>query len=104
FEIFHQQVAEFLLRGVPAALPAFHNAGAECNWIYFLTHYRTSVPKRGASSAAKCFVYSNSTEICAMRLRIINAMPRARGRTRLNIGPPSIRQSFTTRLPTFVAR
>ena len=35
---------------------------------------------------------------------IINAMPRARGRIRLNIGPPSTRASFTTRLPTFGAR
>ena len=37
------------------------------------------------------------------RLRIMNAMPRARGRTRLNIGPPSTRASITTKCSTFTA-
>ena len=36
--IFDQQVRELLLRGVPAALPAEHDAGAETDWIDFLTH------------------------------------------------------------------
>ena len=38
-----------------------------------------------------------ATRMCAIRLLIVNAMPRARGRIRLNIGPPSTRASTTTR-------
>jgi hypothetical protein len=45
------------------------------------------------------FAYKVSTEtlMCDIRFLIMKAMPRARGRTRLNIGPPSIRTSVTTR-------
>ena len=34
--------------------------------------------------------------MCAIRLLMTCAMPRARGRIRLNIGPPSTRASITT--------
>ena len=36
--ILDKQVGELLLRGVPAALPADHDAGAESDGIDFLTH------------------------------------------------------------------
>ena len=36
--VFDQQVGELLLRGVPAALPADHDAGAKADRIDFLTH------------------------------------------------------------------
>ena len=36
--VFDQQVRKLLLRGIPAALPADHDAGAKTDWIDFLTH------------------------------------------------------------------
>ena len=42
--------------------------------------------------------------MCDIRFLIMKAMPRARGRMRLNIGPPSTRASTTTRSLTFGAR
>ena len=42
--------------------------------------------------------------MCDIRFLITNAMPRARGRIRLNIGPPSTRTSTTTRSRRLRAR
>ena len=39
--VFDQQFGELLLRGVPAALPADHDAGAKTDRIDFLTHNRS---------------------------------------------------------------
>ena len=36
--VFDQQIGKFFLRGIPAALPAEHDARAKTNWIDFLTH------------------------------------------------------------------
>ena len=111
--IFHQQIGKFLLRGIPAALPADHDAGAETDWIDFLTHKidlgigdvvwtgRSSEPVRITLLTS---TYSIEILMCAIRFLTTCAMPRAPGRTRLNIGPPSIRASTIRRPPTFGAR
>jgi hypothetical protein len=86
--VLDQQFGKLLLRGVPAAFPARHDARAKRDRIDFLTHSLDLV------------------DICQRDVNvrhpflIMNAMPRARGRIRLNIGPPSIRASATTRLST----
>ena len=49
-------------------------------------------------------VIPSATWMCENRFSKTDAMPRAWGRMRLNIGPPSTRQSVTIRCCRFVAR
>ena len=42
-QVLEQQAAEFLLRGIPAALPAFHDSDTETDRIDFLTHTKPRI-------------------------------------------------------------
>ena len=75
--------AELLLRGIPAALPADHDAGAKADRINFLTHKYHSIARTVRLLSVACTGTALLRSIvdrhvmCAIRRLIHNAMPRA---------------------------
>src|SRR4029077_19856108 len=51
--IFHQQLGEILLAGVPLALPIDHDPGAKTGGPHFLTHAIQSPPAYPTASSAR---------------------------------------------------